>query len=1004
MNPSACPACGAAATSAGGDGLCPGCLLGGVLARGEMADDPGEEGSFPERIGPYRLERLLGRGGTGVVFLARQDGMERPMALKMPASAQFAGPDEIRRLRLEADSIAALEHPHIVPLHAVGEHEGRPYFVMKYAAGGTLADAIRRRLSGEPAKEQIRADVAALAAIARAVQFAHERGVLHRDLKPANLLLDENGRPMVGDFGLARLLHAPSGTTMTGSALGTPAYMAPEQAAGRDVTTAADIYGLGAVLFHLLAGRPPFGTSTPLDTLRRVVAEDAPEVRAGAPWLDRDLATIVAKCLQRDPAKRYRSAAALADDLDRWLAGEPVTARPAGLPERLWKWARRRPVAATFAASGMLAGLIFVALLAAGAVLLREERNHALEQEAIARRRAIEARNAGESLRLHAYAADVYLASRAFHDGHLGVARRMLARHVPKPGESDLRGFEWHAFQELCRGDEAAVWGDHRAAVAAVAIDASGKHLATGGRDGRVIVRTIPEGKELLRLPRADAPAGAAEIPLMTAVAARSRELSALLLAGGINPAEVRMRGRPSKLGEITTLSWSPDGTRLVVGGEGGFIRVFAMPEGRLEGLIPLTQARQVFHSPEGSRIIVTRRDLTAARKDEVRIYRADDLSLLRALDRVEPAAAISADGKWLAVMPRGGSRIELQDPDSGAVLHSWEAGVTVDLLAFSADGTRLFGKDYDGRLVTGWQVADGRRLGNFIPPDGLFRDFVLSADGRTLAAAGSGQAVFVCDARTFEPLPALRGHEDGIHALAFSPDGAALVTGGNDHSARLWKTRSPGPGALPVASAPPADGPTIRAPCEAGEWTGTGARHLPLTLRDRASGAEIRRIPGPPNLYLRLVASPDGSLLAAFSWPREIRVARPPTAGWSEPWYLSEGTVGPIVFSPDSRRLASGGDDNAVTIRDTAGGKVLAVLRGHREQVRALAFTPDGRTLASSSADGTLRLWHLPTWRELGALAAGEEFVDLAFSVDGRRLAATRRDGRVREFSAGNR
>lgn len=964
-----------------------------------MADEE-PAGSAAATCGDYLLEYELGRGGTGVVYLARQTGMDRPLALKMPAAAHLAGPDEVRRFRLEVESVVRLEHPNIVPVHAAGVHEGRPYFVMKYAAGGTLADRLRERAAGPWPRALVRGDIGLLAKVARAVHFAHERGVLHRDLKPANVLLDERGEPMVGDFGLARRVDDAPGVTMTGAALGTPAYMSPEQASGTGVTTATDVYGLGAMLFHQLTGHPPFEAAGPVEVLRRVVAEDAPIARERAPWVDRDLSTVCGKCLQRDPAKRYRSAAALADDLDRWLRREAVTARPIGAVERSWRWARRRPVAAALAGSSVVAGLAFVVLLAAGSLLLRDERNEARRQESIARGNATEARLAGESLRLHAYAADVYLASRALKDGHLGVARRMLERHVPRAGEADLRGFEWHAFKRQCRGDEARVWKDHAAAVTAVAFDATGSFMASGGRDGRVVVRAFPSGDEVLRLPKPDAPKDLAEIPLMTTLSARSPEIAAMLLRGELNPAELRMRARPSKLGEVIDLSWSADGTRLVTAGDGTYVRIWSMPEGKLEGVIPVTHARPVFHSADGSRLVVVRPDLSGARQHAVRIYRADDLSLVRVITGVEPCAALSPDGKRLAVMPNLGTRMEFQDPDDGRVLASWEAGVAAGSLEFSKDGRILYGRKFDGSELVAWDAADGRRLGNDGSGDGRYGVLVISPDGRQVAAAGTGQTVTMLDAPSLATRKRLRGSEDGIHSLAVSPDGKWLLSGGNDHETRLWNL-NPVTAAADLeargAEVPGADG--LRAAGPGGTWAGDGKRFGTITLAGPDGGKAIRRLTGPPGLYLRLIATPDGKRLAAFSWPRDLFVAGLPEGKWSTPWRLSEGTVGPIVFSVDGRWLASGGDDNVVTVRETGGGMVRAVLRGHREQLVALAFTPDGRTLASSSADGTLRLWHLPTWRELGTLQEGVVFNRLEFDAASGELVATDGDGRTRRF-----
>jgi tetratricopeptide (TPR) repeat protein/predicted Ser/Thr protein kinase len=304
----------------------------------------------------YEVLGLLGKGGMGVVYKARQLSLGRVVALKMILHAEHAGAEERRRFQVEAEAVARLQQANIVQVYEVGESQGLPYFSLEYCGGGSLAD----KLDGTPWEAQPAARL--LETVARAVHVAHQAQVVHRDLKPANVLLTADGTPKVTDFGLAKRLDEKT-RTQTGAVVGTPSYMAPEQAGGKkDVGPAADVYALGAILYELLVGRPPFKAATPLDTLMQVVSEDPVAVRRLQPKVPGDLETICHKCLQKDPKRRYSSAAVLAEDLRRFGACEPVAARPVRAPERLWRWARRKP-----AQAGLIAVVLLV--LAAGTVV-----------------------------------------------------------------------------------------------------------------------------------------------------------------------------------------------------------------------------------------------------------------------------------------------------------------------------------------------------------------------------------------------------------------------------------------------------------------------------------------------------------------------------------------------------------------------------------------------------------------------------------------------------------
>jgi tetratricopeptide (TPR) repeat protein len=342
-------------------------------------DDGLSRGTAVRYFGDYEIRRALGRGGMGVVYEAHQASLNRPVALKLVKAGLLAGDDELRRFRNEAEAVARLDHPGIVPIYEVGEHDGQHYFSMKLISGGSLVPLLDRY------RDDLRAAARLAAAAAEAVAHAHVRGILHRDLKPANILVDAEGRPHVTDFGLAKRVEADVEFTQSGAILGTPAYMSPEQAGGRSgsITTATDVYGLGALLYALLTGRAPFGGDSVLETIdavRNVPPEAPRKLNAAVP---RDLETICLKGLEKDPRRRYATAQALADDLHAWLELRPIAARRVGVLERAWLWCKRHPAVAALSAAVVLAtvgGTATVIAVQAGANAQLRAANRRVEQ------------------------------------------------------------------------------------------------------------------------------------------------------------------------------------------------------------------------------------------------------------------------------------------------------------------------------------------------------------------------------------------------------------------------------------------------------------------------------------------------------------------------------------------------------------------------------------------------------------------------------------------------
>src|SRR6059036_299558 len=350
-----CRKCGAAIPPDSPQHSCGACLLetglGSVEPEGEINVDPAPSPMLMD-FGDYELLEQIGRGGQGVVFRARQKSLNRIVALKVIGLGHWATEAHLKRFRLEAEAAARLEHPGIVPIHEVGERDGSCYFSMKFVEGGQLDEVVRCT------PMSIRQTAELIVKVARTVHYAHEHGILHRDIKPGNILLDAKGEPHLTDFGLARLVE--HGSTVTGSleVMGTPSYMAPEQAVGNNagVNRATDVYGLGAVLYQLLTGQPPFAGGATYETIKLLLDTEPKQPRLLNPKIDRDLSTICLKCLEKDPQRRYASALALAGDLERWLRREPIGARRTGFVTRGKKWLQRNPATAVSVVS--LAGLV----------------------------------------------------------------------------------------------------------------------------------------------------------------------------------------------------------------------------------------------------------------------------------------------------------------------------------------------------------------------------------------------------------------------------------------------------------------------------------------------------------------------------------------------------------------------------------------------------------------------------------------------------------------------
>ena len=871
-----------------------------VEAAPSTAPPPPEARAKLPAVPGYEVQSILGRGGMGVVYKARQVKANRLVALKMILLGAQASGLVLERFRSEAEAVARLQHPRIVQIFEVGDHAGLPFFSLEFVDGGTLAN----KLHGKPLAPREAAQL--VEALAQGIQAAHQAGVVHRDLKPANVLLTRHGEPKITDFGLAKRLDDDSGRTTEGAIMGTPSYMAPEQAAGRvqELGPAVDVYALGAILYECLTGRPPFLGATLLETLEQVRAREPVPPTQLQPKTPRDLETICLKCLQKETRKRYASATELAADLRRYLNGEPIHARPVGSVERAVKWARRRPAVAGLLA--VVAGLaVLVAVVGvAGLVGILWNWQEAREARADAdkkRQRAEDlekvTRKKNQELLHQAYITNIASAARALEDNDVLKAEAYL-RACP----TSLRGWEWHYLSRCCRATLYAVRGAQ-----AVAFTADSKQL---------LALTSTQGVRRFE-------------------AATGRNLGTLALDEGAHQ---------------RTMYVSQNGTRLAIQSQqvkGGQVLIYEWPSGLvLRDFHDFPgELTAVALSPDGDRLAAYEHGKIEGELKVWQVGTGQMLCNVKGIKTLLNALSFSSDSKQLAGGGQDGS-VRLWDAATGQQARTFAGhDAAVQALAFTPDGYFLIsgGKD---RLLKAWNLSVNE-------PPWVFRGhakavlaIAVSADGERILSGGDDGSVKVWD--TFgKEVRSYYGHARPVTSVAFSPDGA-YVASSDSLGTRVWDAVTPpGSASMPLSSVF-----SVVALSPDGDRLVTDYDGKYLQVRDRVSGRLLMSLGSGITVPTALSYRADGKEIASGDGNGGIHL-----------WDAANGQVvreiaGPgaiidLVYSPDGRRLASRrglglGKDTLVQVFDVATGQQLCSRSGSDdESCHGLAFSPDGQTLA---------------------------------------------------------